>query len=86
MEVIKSRAGGSTFAEISKRNFRPILTLRPDDCTLSAFGDVVQPLFELIASNEQQVRVLAAIRDTLLPKLISGELRVPAAEESADYG
>jgi type I restriction enzyme S subunit len=86
MEVIKSRAGGSTFAEISKRNFRPIPALRPDDCTLSAFGDVVQPLFELIASNERQDRVLAATRDMLLPKLISGELRIPAAERGTDGG
>jgi len=75
MEEIKSRAGGSTFAEISKRNFRPIPALRPDDTTLQAFGEIAQGLFARIASNEQERRILASIRDTLLPKLISGEIR-----------
>ncbi|GAI97028.1 unnamed protein product, partial [marine sediment metagenome] len=76
MDVIKARAGGSTFAEISKRNFRPIPALRPDDDTLRAFGEIVQTLFEMITSNEQESQVLADLRDTLLPRLISGKVRV----------
>lgn len=86
MEVIKSRAGGSTFAEISKRNFRPIPALKPDQGLLSLFGEVVQPLFGMIISNERESGVLARIRDTLLPKLISGELRVPDHLEAANGG
>lgn len=86
MEEIKSRAGGSTFAEISKRNFRPIPALRPDDTTLQAFGENAQVLFARIASNERESRTLASIRDTLLPKLISGEIRIPEAVEGADGG
>jgi len=84
MEEIKSRAGGSTFAEISKRNFKPIPALLPDKYTMEGFGDIAQPLFERIASNERESRTIAAIRDTLLPKLISGELRVPVDEGVAD--
>ena len=76
MEAIKSRAGGSTFAEISKKNFRPIPALRPDPVTLEAFGEVAGNLFEMIVANERQSRTLAALRDALLPKLISGETRV----------
>jgi type I restriction enzyme S subunit len=34
----------------------------------------------MIEANEQQSQILAALRDTLLPRLISGELRVPDAE------
>lgn len=86
MEVIESRAGGSTFAEISKKNFRPIPALRPDDTTLSGFGKLTTPLFERIASNERESQTLASIRDTLLPKLISGERRVPVAEGGTDGG
>lgn len=84
MEVIESRAGGSTFAEISKKNFKPIPSLRPDETTLKAFDDLVKPLFDRIASNEREAQTLSAIRDTLLPKLISGELRVPVAEEDTN--
>jgi type I restriction enzyme S subunit len=44
-----------------------------------AFGVVVGPLLMRIAENETQSRTLATLRDTLLPKLISGERRVPAS-------
>ena len=39
------------------------------------FDEHVRPLFERIVKNQQESRTLAALRDTLLPKLISGELR-----------
>jgi type I restriction enzyme, S subunit len=79
MEEIEARAGGSTFAEINKQNFRSIPALRPDDRTLAAFGEITRPLFNLIASNQRESEVLAAIRDALLPKLISGKIRVPGS-------
>ncbi len=84
MEAIKSRAGGSTFAEISKRNFRPISALRPDNVSLQAFGAIVDPSFDLIAANEQETGVLETTRDTLLPKLISGEISVPVVNGGGD--
>jgi type I restriction enzyme S subunit len=77
MEVIKARAGGSTFAEISKSNFRSIVTLCPDERTLAAFGDITRPLFQFLASVQRESGVLGAVRDKLLPKLISGKIRVP---------
>jgi type I restriction enzyme, S subunit len=80
METIKSRASGSTFAEISKQQFRSIPALRPDERTLAAFGDLTAPLFNLIASNDKESRVLAAMRDALLPRLMSGALRVPTID------
>ncbi|WP_048306471.1 restriction endonuclease subunit S [Halomonas sp. PR-M31] len=84
MKAIESRAGGSTFAEISKKNFRQIPALRPDDTTLFEFGNLANPFFKRIASNERETQTLTAIRDTLLPELISGKLRVPAAEREAN--
>jgi type I restriction enzyme S subunit len=80
MEAIKARAGGSTFAEISKQSFRPIPALRPDERTLAAFGDVTRSLFDLIAANLRESAVLGAIRDGLLPKLISGRMNLPGSE------
>jgi type I restriction enzyme S subunit len=44
-----------------------------------AFDKQVRPLFERVHHNEEESRTLAALRDALLPKLLSGELRVPAA-------
>jgi type I restriction enzyme S subunit len=45
-----------------------------------AFEKVTQPLFLQMNANRKESRTLAALRDALLPKLISGELRVPNAE------
>lgn len=85
MNIIKSRAGGSTFAEINKQHFRPIPALRPDERTLSAFGDLSRSLFDLITSNERESGLLAAIRDALQPKLMSGAMPVPS-EGASDGG
>lgn len=53
----------------------------PDAQLASLFGDQTTVLVEKIRQNVLQSRTLAAIRDTLLPKLISGEIRVKTAEE-----
>lgn len=84
MDLIKARAGGTTFAEISKSNFRRIPALRPDSRTLAAFGDITRPLFDLIASKQRESALLVKIRDMLLPKLVSGEIRVADPEGASD--
>lgn len=45
-----------------------------------SFDEIAAPLYRRISANVEESRTLAALRDTLLPKLISGELRVPGAE------
>jgi type I restriction enzyme S subunit len=79
-EAILARANGSTFQEISKTNFRTIPVVRPTDTVLGQFDKAVRPLFRRMVSNERESRPLASLRDTLLPKLISGELPVGKAE------
>lgn len=83
MDAIVARANGTTFLEISKANFRPIDVLVPPPMVLEKFVDIVAPLHARIVANLKESRTLAALRDTLLPKLISGELRVPDAEKRA---
>ena len=53
------------------------------ETVLKAFDDVVCLIRERIFCNHQQAQTLAALRDTLLPRLISGQLRLPDVEESA---
>lgn len=81
VEQIKGRAGGTTFPEISKKNFRSISVLMPFDEVLSAFEKQVVPLYDKMSANLRQSATLAAVRDALLPKLLSGEVRVGEAEE-----
>lgn len=73
-DEIVSRANGSTFLEISKRNFREIPFLLPAPPVLEAFKSLAGPLFEKIASNETQAETLRETRDTLLPELMSGRI------------
>lgn len=77
MDVIKSHANGSTFMEISKSAFRPLPALIPSLKVLTAFQKLAEPLFAQMVQNEMQSSTLATLRDTLLPKLLSGELRIP---------
>jgi len=77
MEAIKGRANGSTFMEISKKAFRPIPALVPTVGVLDAFANIADPLFERLIENERQTQTLTQLRDTLLPRLISGQLRLP---------
>ncbi len=80
MESVKSRANGSTFQEISKSNFREIEIAISNSDLSQEFEKVVKPLFERIVANEKENQQLAQIRDSLLPRLISGKIRVGAAE------
>jgi type I restriction enzyme, S subunit len=77
---IVSRANGSTFLEISKSNFRPIPVVAPPNQIFGAFEQMVRPAYARIVSNERESRILIDLRDILLLKLISGDLRVKDAE------
>lgn len=80
MEGIKARANGSTFMEISKKAFRPIPVVVPSAPVIEAFLAIASSLFTRLVANEQQAQTLATLRDTLLPRLISGQLRLPDLE------
>jgi len=78
-EEIVSRANGSTFLEISKANFRPIPVVTSSADVMRVFDELVRPLYERIVGSVRESRSLATLRDTLLPKLISGEIRIKDA-------
>lgn len=80
MDNIKCRANGSTFMEISKKAFRPIPSLVPSADVLQAFVGTAGVLFQRLVENEKQAQTLVTLRDTLLPRLISGQLRLPEAQ------
>ena len=81
---IKAISGGSTFGEISKKVFRPIPVIVPSAGVLAAFERVVRPLYERIVLNLKENNLLCETRDLLLPKLISGEIRILDAEKAVD--
>ena len=75
-DKIVSRANGSTFLEISKSNFRPILIATPSARVMQEYEKQARPLYRRIVECAQESCTLADLRDALLPMLISGELRV----------
>lgn len=79
MDKVIEKANGSTFLEVSKTNFRDIKIVIPSDETLSRFSNQSQAFFEQITINAKESIELKTLRDTLLPKLISGELEVSEA-------
>ncbi|MCX2782829.1 restriction endonuclease subunit S [Microbulbifer thermotolerans] len=80
MDEIKSRASGTTFAEISKKNFKIIPVIVPTDDVVSAYSLYVKNMYSEIEAKIRESHNLANLRDTLLPKLLSGEITVPEAE------
>ena len=62
----------------SLTHFKIVATPEP---VAECFGSVVKPLFRRVAAASKESRGLAALRDTLLPKLISGQLRIRDAEK-----
>ena len=66
-------------------NLSPVETLAqtepfPDDSSINNYCEVVSPFLSKIMKNKTQIRTLTALRDTLLPKLMSGEVRVKTKE------
>ncbi len=81
MEDIKSHANGSTFMEISKSAFRPIQVVAPPAPVVQAFDAIARSHYDRLVLNQKQVASLTELRDTLLPRLMSGKLRIIDAQE-----
>lgn len=71
MDEIKGRANGSTFLEISKRNFRGIPFLIPAEPVLSSYNRSVKPLYDFVENIAKENVRLRTLRDELLSKLMA---------------
>jgi len=72
---------GTVFGSVNKKDFQGLPVVLPDDRVLEMFENLVAPLDALIENNEQKLRTLTELRNALLPRLISGQLRLPSAGE-----
>lgn len=81
MAEIKGRASGTTFQEISKKNFREISFVCPDDKVVVSYTKTVKMLYDEITSKAKENQSLINLKDTLLPKLMSGEIDVSALQD-----
>ena len=67
---------GTTLKNLNQGILKDIDVLLPPENKIKDFNSIVRPLFDKIVRNISQIRTLEKLRDTLLPKLISGEVRV----------
>ncbi|MDO8778349.1 MAG: restriction endonuclease subunit S [Burkholderiaceae bacterium] len=71
---------GATVNRIALKEFPSYSVLNPFDALKAIFDERVAPLWAKIHENQAQAQTLVTLRDTLLPRLISGQLRLPEAE------
>ena len=74
--LIQGIKSGSAQPKFNKTDFKSLPVILPPDELLNKFYEIADPMFALIGQNQSENRKLAALRDALLPKLISGELEV----------
>lgn len=83
-EWFNSRANGAAQQNISKAIVASYKTVIPSDSMLRSFNDVAETLHSSIRMNAEQAQILSNLRDTLLPRLISGQLRLPESSEEIE--
>lgn len=71
---------GTTQQQLTVPNFRKTEIVIPNREIMDKFTNLVSPMFNKIWSNEEENEKLAALRDALLPKLMSGEIDVEDVE------
>jgi type I restriction enzyme S subunit len=76
IDYLRQQAYGTIFDTITTKTFRDTITVQPPQNLLGKFEETVRPIMTRILSGERESRTLAALRDALLPKLLSGEVRV----------
>jgi type I restriction enzyme, S subunit len=81
VSTLQQHAHGSVFDTITRDTLQRVQTALSPTAEIERFEDTISPLMERIRNNLFESRTLAELRDTLLPKLLSGELRVPVAEK-----
>ena len=83
VQQLQQRAHGSVFDTITQETFAGIHVAYPQPPVIEAFDVAVSPLMARIRENLFQAQTLSTLRDTLLPRLISGQLRLPEAQALA---
>jgi type I restriction enzyme S subunit len=86
IEALSHLADGGAYPAVRPEVVVATQVIRPGDDVIERFSRVAGPLLGKVAQNERESRTLAALRDALLPKLISGELRMKVAETIAEAG
>ena len=75
-EIESLHTGSTGQTELPRDRVKMLKLLLPDNISLSRFNSIITPMASTIISNQEENQKLASLRDTLLPKLMSGEIDV----------
>jgi type I restriction enzyme S subunit len=86
MEHFRATAASkaTTMGHIQRHHLSEAMTIVPSDPLMTAANKLIEPIFNRTIANDLETSTLAATRDLLLPKLMSGEIRVKDAEKIAE--
>lgn len=79
------KANGAVFNAITTRDFTNERIVIPFNSIIKSFSSIVEPLYENILLNEFQIKRLSQLRDTLLPRLMSGELAITDVDDRSIF-
>lgn len=74
--IVTMGGSGSTIVNLNKGQFAKLESLVPKEDVMREFNDILNPIFEMILSNQKESLKLANLRDSLIPKLMSGIIEV----------
>ena len=77
---VKSIVTGAVQPKISQANLRSVQVVIPPQNELDKFNELIRPMFDQIRQHQEQNNTLTAMRDALLPKLMSGEVDISAIQ------
>ena len=79
-EIESLHTGSTGQTELPRDRVKKLKLLLPDNISLSRFNSIIAPMASTIISNQEENQKLASLRDTLLPKLMSGEIDVSSIQ------
>ncbi|MPS98020.1 MAG: restriction endonuclease subunit S [Pseudomonas sp.] len=80
LAAVEASETATTVIHLGKNDIDRFRVVVPDAMVLAAFSEIVTPIYARIVEGKQTASVLTSTRDTLLPRLISGQLRLPEGE------
>lgn len=84
VDYLVANADGSAYPAVRADHFAAAQVLVPTRMMREAFDELAMPILDMIHQGDIESSILAATRDTLLPKLISGQIRLTPEEEDGD--
>ncbi|GAB0057797.1 hypothetical protein SIID45300_02129 [Candidatus Magnetaquicoccaceae bacterium FCR-1] len=82
IDCLSHLADGGAYPAVRPEVIETIQCVLPDDLVVKVFHKLSSPLLVKVTENQHQAQILTTLRDTLLPRLISGQLRLPEVERS----